>query len=175
MIVPAIRTLLLAALLALPVAAANDATRNSDSPDVPTRHNEATVAQLQAEMASGRLSSEELTKEYADQLRGRSITEPMRSRNLAAIEQNRTGAAVACAAAVFGASELQILAQNIEQRAIGVCVYALWLPFDGEVDRDVHKRGLTKQISGERQVRFQQMVIFWTRARLLQNDNRMNI
>src|SRR3982075_2198136 len=31
---------------------------------VPTRHNEATVAQLQAEMASGRLTSEELTKEY---------------------------------------------------------------------------------------------------------------
>jgi amidase len=64
MIVPAVRTLLLAALLALPVAAANDATRNSDSPDVPTGHNEATVAQLQAEMASGKLTSEELTKEY---------------------------------------------------------------------------------------------------------------
>src|ERR1700730_10846823 len=64
MIVPALRTLLLAALLALPVAAANDATRNSDSPDVPTGHNEATVAQLQAEMASGKLTSEELTKEY---------------------------------------------------------------------------------------------------------------
>jgi amidase len=31
---------------------------------VPTRHNEATVAQLQAEMASGRLTSEDLTKEY---------------------------------------------------------------------------------------------------------------
>ena len=64
MIVPAVRTLLVAALLALPVAAANDATRTSDSPDVPTQHNEATVAQLQAEMASGKLTSEELTKEY---------------------------------------------------------------------------------------------------------------
>lgn len=31
---------------------------------VPTRHNEATVAQLQAEMASGKLTSEDLTKEY---------------------------------------------------------------------------------------------------------------
>ena len=31
---------------------------------VPTRHNEATIAQLQADMASGRLSSEDLTKEY---------------------------------------------------------------------------------------------------------------
>ena len=64
MIVPAVRTLLVAALLALPVAAANDATQNSDSPNVPTRHNEATVAQLQAEMASGKLTSVELTREY---------------------------------------------------------------------------------------------------------------
>ncbi len=64
MIVPAIRTLLLSALLALPLAAANDATRNSESPDIPKRHNEATVAQLQAEMASGKLTSESLTKEY---------------------------------------------------------------------------------------------------------------
>src|SRR5882672_6436510 len=48
MIVPAVRTLLLAALLAVPSMAANHATR-----DVPTQHNEATVAQLQAEMASG--------------------------------------------------------------------------------------------------------------------------
>ena len=31
---------------------------------VPTRHNEATIAQLQAEMASGQLTSVELTKEY---------------------------------------------------------------------------------------------------------------
>ena len=63
MIVPALRTLFLAALLALPLAAA-DAPRQSDSPDVPTRHNEATVGQLQAEMAAGKLTSEELTKEY---------------------------------------------------------------------------------------------------------------
>ena len=34
------------------------------SDDIPTRHNEATIAQLQAEMASGKLSSEELTREY---------------------------------------------------------------------------------------------------------------
>ncbi|HWZ81981.1 MAG TPA: amidase [Terriglobales bacterium] len=59
MIVPAIRTVLLAALLALPLAAANHATR-----DVPTQHNEATVAQLQAEMASGQLTSVALTREY---------------------------------------------------------------------------------------------------------------
>lgn len=64
MVVPAIRTLLLAALLALPSAAANVATRNSTSAGVPTQHNEATVAQLQAEMASGKLTSEQLTSEY---------------------------------------------------------------------------------------------------------------
>src|SRR6266852_663401 len=57
MIVPAVRTLFLAILLALPLAAANDQ-------NVPTQHNEATVAQLQAEMASGKLTSVELTKEY---------------------------------------------------------------------------------------------------------------
>src|SRR3982075_2146098 len=40
-------------------------TARADHDDgVPTRHNEATVAQVQAEMASGRLTSEELTKEY---------------------------------------------------------------------------------------------------------------
>src|SRR5664279_6001772 len=64
MLVPSLRTLVLSALLALPLAAANDATRKSESPDVPKRHNEATVAQLQAEMAAGKLTSEGLTKEY---------------------------------------------------------------------------------------------------------------
>jgi amidase len=64
MIVPAARTLLLAALLALPLAAADDATRNSGSENLPSAHNEWTVAQLQAAMAAGTLTSEELTKEY---------------------------------------------------------------------------------------------------------------
>ncbi len=64
MIVPAMRALLVAILLALPLAATNDATRNDQSPNVPKAHNEATVAQLQAEMASGKLTSEELTREY---------------------------------------------------------------------------------------------------------------
>jgi amidase len=66
MIVPAVRTLLLAALLALPLAAAN--AQNSNSNAVPTEHNEATVAQLQAEMASGKLTSEKLTKEYIERI-----------------------------------------------------------------------------------------------------------
>src|SRR5712675_1090924 len=65
MIVPAVRSLLVAALLTLPLAAANDATQ-----DVPTQHNEATVAQLQKEMASGKLTSVELTKEYIARIAG---------------------------------------------------------------------------------------------------------
>jgi amidase len=63
-LIPAIRSLVLAALLALPLAAANHAMRHNDSQDIPTQHNEATVAQLQAEMASGQLTSVELTREY---------------------------------------------------------------------------------------------------------------
>jgi amidase len=40
-------------------------TARADHDDgVPTRHNEATVAQLQADMAAGRLTSEDLTREY---------------------------------------------------------------------------------------------------------------
>ena len=54
------RLFLLSALLVpLPLKAQNA---------VPTRHNEATVAELQAEMASGRLTSEELTKEYISRI-----------------------------------------------------------------------------------------------------------
>jgi amidase len=56
MTIPVIRTLLLAALLVPTSAAAQNA--------VPTQHNEATIAQLQAEMASGTLTSEVLTMEY---------------------------------------------------------------------------------------------------------------
>jgi len=57
--IPALRILLISTLLALPVAAANN-----QSNDAPKNHNEWTVAQLQAEMASGKLTSEDLTKEY---------------------------------------------------------------------------------------------------------------
>jgi amidase len=64
MFIPAVRTLLLAALLALPLVASDDATQQADSEKVPKKHNEATVAELQAEMASGKLTSEALTKEY---------------------------------------------------------------------------------------------------------------
>src|SRR6266566_5093715 len=60
MTAPVIRNLLLTALLLPTLGAAQSAAPNA----VPTQHNEATVAQLQAEMASGKLTSEDLTKEY---------------------------------------------------------------------------------------------------------------
>ncbi len=55
-----LRILLLVALLTPASAAAQSALPTS----IPTQHNEATVAQLQAEMASGALTSERLTQEY---------------------------------------------------------------------------------------------------------------
>ena len=64
MIVSGLRTLLVTALLTLPIAAADNATRNSQLPDAPKGHNEWTVAQLELAMASGKLTSVELTKEY---------------------------------------------------------------------------------------------------------------
>src|SRR2546429_437890 len=57
--IPVIRILLLAALLAPASTFGQSATPTS----IPTQHNEATVAQLQAEMASGSLTSEQLTQE----------------------------------------------------------------------------------------------------------------
>jgi amidase len=60
MTTPVIRNVLLAALL-LPTSAAAQSTSSSS---IPTQHNEATVAQLQAEMAAGTLTSEQLTQEY---------------------------------------------------------------------------------------------------------------
>src|SRR5690349_9607990 len=58
-----VRIHILAALLLSSLAAAQ--TQNS----IPTQHNEATVAQLQAEMASGTLTSEALTQEYIDRIK----------------------------------------------------------------------------------------------------------
>jgi hypothetical protein len=61
----AIRARCFAAVLLSPLAAAQDnvPTGHEESGDLPTRHNEATVAQPQAEMAAGTLTAEELTKE----------------------------------------------------------------------------------------------------------------
>ena len=65
MICPSARTLILATLVISSFGLANAGTPPAVEPDgVPKRHNEATVAQLQAEMASGKLTSEALTKEY---------------------------------------------------------------------------------------------------------------
>jgi len=61
MTTPAIGTLLIAALLASPLAIADS---DKSDKDIPTQHNEATVAQLQTEMTSGKLTSEQLTREY---------------------------------------------------------------------------------------------------------------
>jgi len=58
MISPAMRTLLLSALLFSTLAAAQN--HNSG----PTKFNEATIAQLQADMASGKVTSVELTQFY---------------------------------------------------------------------------------------------------------------
>ena len=52
---PAVRSILLAALTASNFAAADN---------IPTQHNEATVAQLEADMTAGKLTSEQLTREY---------------------------------------------------------------------------------------------------------------
>jgi amidase len=51
-------------LLILTVTAFALTARADHDDGVPTRHNEATIAQLQADMAAGRLTSEDLTREY---------------------------------------------------------------------------------------------------------------
>ena len=61
---PGVRTIFLATLLAFAFAATSARAQANIPPNVPTQHNEATVAQLQAEMASGSLTSVQLTKEY---------------------------------------------------------------------------------------------------------------
>jgi len=68
MISPSLRILLLATLLASPLAAADNAALPNESGGIPTRHNEWTVAQLQDAMAHGRLTSEQLTREYISRI-----------------------------------------------------------------------------------------------------------
>ena len=65
-----VRTLLVACLFASPLTAVNGnaQTTSGSGNNVPTQHNEATVAQLQAEMASGRVTSEQLTNEYIQRI-----------------------------------------------------------------------------------------------------------
>jgi len=61
-----VRKLLLAFLLVslMGVANGNAQSNTASTQNVPTQHNEWTVAQLQAAMASGQLTSEQLTQEY---------------------------------------------------------------------------------------------------------------
>ena len=66
LISPAVRTLLLGALLMSPFAAITGAQNNHAN--TPPNHNEWTVAQLQAAMAAGTLSSEQLTREYMERI-----------------------------------------------------------------------------------------------------------
>ena len=56
------RSLVLVFLLTLPLMAVNK--QSSPSTTIPTAHNEATVAELQRDMASGKLTSVSLTEEY---------------------------------------------------------------------------------------------------------------
>src|SRR5712692_7974914 len=68
MATPLIRAIFLSALLLSPLAVPGDGAPagqfSGSAQNIPTRHNEATVAQLQAEMTSGTLTSEQLTMEY---------------------------------------------------------------------------------------------------------------
>jgi amidase len=69
MVIRVIRSLLpIALVLSTPVRAQES--------DIPTRHNEATVAQLQSEMASGELTSVELTREYIARVNGLNSSGP---------------------------------------------------------------------------------------------------
>ncbi len=64
---PAVSALLVAVLLMSPFAFAGDKAASSDA-NVPTAHNEWTVAQLQAAMAAGTLTSVQLTTEYIQRI-----------------------------------------------------------------------------------------------------------
>jgi len=60
----------------LPIALILSTTTRAQESEIPTRHNEATVAQLQAEMASGELTSVELTREYVARINGLNSSGP---------------------------------------------------------------------------------------------------
>ena len=51
-----------------------------------------------------------------------------------AVDHHRAGAALAEAAAIFGGVELEMIAQHIEQRRIGIGIDAAGLAVDGEFD-----------------------------------------
>ena len=64
MTLPALRSFLLLALMAVPLSASDHGASTARSTNAPDQFNEATVAQLQAQMAAGTLTSEQLTQFY---------------------------------------------------------------------------------------------------------------
>ncbi len=68
MTLPAFRTVLLVALLAVPLSAADHSVRQDAAANAPDQFNEATVAQLQAQMAAGTLTSVQLTQYYINRI-----------------------------------------------------------------------------------------------------------
>ena len=55
--------ILFSSVFAISAYAQGNGNGNGNGNNIPTEHNEATIAQLQAEMVSGKLSSAKLTKE----------------------------------------------------------------------------------------------------------------
>jgi amidase len=68
MISPTLRTLFLATLLTSSLYAASGAAPAKEPGNSPKNHNEETVMQLEAEMAAGKLTSEQLTREYIQRI-----------------------------------------------------------------------------------------------------------
>lgn len=68
MTLPAIRTFFLVALLSVSLSAADHAAPQNATSNAPDQFNEATVAQLQAQMAAGTLTSVQLTQYYISRI-----------------------------------------------------------------------------------------------------------
>src|SRR5689334_13967812 len=68
MTLPAVRTLVVLAMLTVSLSAADRAISRDASSTAPDQFNEATVAQLQAQMAAGTLTSAQLTQYYIDRI-----------------------------------------------------------------------------------------------------------
>ena len=101
-------TLVFAALLLSALAAAQTQTA------IPTQHNEATIAQQQADMASGKLTSEGLTQEYISRILAleppaAAVAELLSGRILGAAVGTRRRASQRCAAFAAESRRLRVL------------------------------------------------------------------
>ncbi len=65
---PKLRTILIATLLTSTLYAASGVAQSKEPTNVPHNYNEMTVAQLEAAMAAGKLTSEKLTDYYIDRI-----------------------------------------------------------------------------------------------------------